>query len=637
MAKFSTLPKVDLPAGGTPAEVNQYYALDATQSCTEIQTIINNVGITPTDSDTSQVSKSVSRYAMANMFIESAGSSHSGAADLYIAIRPVAAVTTSMKIPTTFIEGSFFFKASAANQSNNVQFQLNTNSAVVFKKLNMNGQLIDLDVGDIVADDIISVHLDLANNIAILKRTLSSDEVEGLVGKFNIKETLDFTASAPVASTIGYKYINTTTGVISDGYVGAGTDTAVTENKIYQLYDDGTPYRWYEIDAEDGMLAFDEDTDSLKLYNGSAWNTIGGATIEVDDLQINNKFNTQITSQAISSGAIAYTGYATSITGEGAAADTLTDITGGIAGDRLTIYCGTGYTITIAHNESKINLTANQDIYMRNGDILDLICIGSNIWLEIADSLLDNANIRDKYYIYGFVSSSGSDTDEEIDVTAGKAICEDGMTIIEAGATTDLNLPTEFGGALTGDTTYHVYRYQRATDQAWHVEDSLTPTIGDIRNALAYRRIASFKTDASGDLYDFEGEVLPSGGIEINYVSDILDLNASNPAVAGSINLTLSAPSGLPLRAKVLGSIAAGSGTGDSLGVNFSSVGLSVATRGAGFEDLNSRGDAERYPNMQKYIKLNTSSQIVYEVTSSTINNTLKFYTKGYQDYRNYF
>lgn len=118
----------------------------------------------------------------------------------------------------------------------------------------------------------------------------------------------------------------------------------------------------------------------------------------------------------------------------------------------------------------------------------------------------------DKYFIYGFVPSSGSDPDEEINITAGKARCEDGFTIVETAGVNDLNLATELGGALSADTTYNVYRYQRAADQAWHVEDSLSPTIGDMSSALAYRLIASYNTDGSGDLINHIGS---GKGIEI--------------------------------------------------------------------------------------------------------------------------
>jgi len=114
--------------------------------------------------------------------------------------------------------------------------------------------------------------------------------------------------------------------------------------------------------------------------------------------------------------------------------------------------------------------------------------------------------LLDKYWIYGFVPTSGTDPDEDVDVSVGKALCEDGSTIVELTSTAGLSYPTLNGGALSNSTTYHLFRYLKDNaTYGWHLDTSLTPTISDIESALAYRKIISLKTDASGDLREFIG------------------------------------------------------------------------------------------------------------------------------------
>jgi hypothetical protein len=186
--------------------------------------------------------------------------------------------------------------------------------------------------------------------------------------------------------------------------------------------------------------------------------------------------------------------------------------------------------------------------YLYRIDGTDAVCLNPGIpYLNLlnttkATTATQGIALLDKYWIYGFIPTSGTDTDEEIDITAGKAICEDGSTIVETTAVTDLNLATELGGALGNDTTYHVYRYQRAADQAWHIDTSLTPTIGDLASALAYRLIISYKTDGSGDLIAHTGHNRGDKGVLIKYNTRIQDVSTTTSSY---VTKTFTVPNGI--------------------------------------------------------------------------------------------
>ena len=150
-----------------------------------------------------------------------------------------------------------------------------------------------------------------------------------------------------------------------------------------------------------------------------------------------------------------------------------------------------------------------------------------------------------KHWMWGFIPKSGATPDEQVTITGGKAICKDGSTIVELTATaTNLSLPALNGGPLANNTTYHLVRYKKNDNtMQWDLDASLTPTIGDIKSVLAYRRILSLKTDSSGDITEFTGEDKGSGTIKIiyreNFIETITSVALSNIAIStpGGINV----------------------------------------------------------------------------------------------------
>jgi len=158
-------------------------------------------------------------------------------------------------------------------------------------------------------------------------------------------------------------------------------------------------------------------------------------------------------------------------------------------------------------------------VYDSSGSLVDEID-----WEYLISGAVETKGLTryNKYWKWGFIPQSGSTSDEQVTITAGKALCQDGSTVVELTSTkTDLDYPTLLGSALASSTTYHLFRYKKDNDtMQWHLSTSLTPTISDIKSALAYRRVLSLKTDIDGDLLAFVGFALQGGAIRIEYSAE---------------------------------------------------------------------------------------------------------------------
>jgi hypothetical protein len=89
----------------------------------------------------------------------------------------------------------------------------------------------------------------------------SVDWQESILGQLN------FVTSEPAAPAEGARYLSTTTGA------GSVTGQAFAAKSIYQ-WNAGENW-WLTVAPNIGQLVYDEGTDALLGYNGSAWATIG--------------------------------------------------------------------------------------------------------------------------------------------------------------------------------------------------------------------------------------------------------------------------------------------------------------------------------------------------------------------------
>jgi len=174
-------------------------------------------------------------------------------------------------------------------------------------------------------------------------------------------------------------------------------------------------------------------------------------------------------------------------------------------------------------------------------------------WIAYFDSISSGF---DPDFITGYVFESNTGTpDTQVDQTEdGDAICDDGTTLVPLSSESGINIETLFGGALGADTTYHLFSYMKDDDTVQrYVSTSLTPTIADIKSALAYRRVLSLITDSSGDIQVFHGYYL-NRGLEIEYYNagvGIQDMADTSPLATSLTNISLSVPVGLKLLARI--------------------------------------------------------------------------------------
>lgn len=157
-----------------------------------------------------------------------------------------------------------------------------------------------------------------------------------------------------------------------------------------------------------------------------------------------------------------------------------------------------------------------------------------------------------KYFKYGFIAGSNSgNPDEDIDITQGRAICEDSKSFVFLqDDVTALDMPALNGAALAADTSYYLFRYLKSDNSSqWYLSTSLAPTISNIKTANAYRMIVSFLTDSSSDIIPFHG--VDEGGGTVRYwrerTNDIfVDYDYFNNDVAlGETTVGLPAPANI--------------------------------------------------------------------------------------------
>lgn len=253
-----------------------------------------------------------------------------------------------------------------------------------------------------------------------------------------------------------------------------------------------------------------------------------------------------------------------------------------------------------------------------------------------SDEKLFSLKLFIKYHIWGFIPSSGSTPDEEVSITKGEAICEDGSTIVKLTSNeVDLDLPTLKGSSLSNNTTYHLFRFKKDDDTyQWWLDTSLTPTITDIKSALAYRRIYSAKTDNSGDLPDVFGNLMSGGGIRYTCKDPISVENASSSSTTQT-TILLQTPLGLKINVEVMYAII-NSDPPLQLGRIYSldSNDLVVSALNANLYPANA-GTTASDGSIIKKIRSNLTSQIARrELTNSGIINTT---IHNYEDLRNYY
>ena len=248
--------------------------------------------------------------------------------------------------------------------------------------------------------------------------------------------------------------------------------------------------------------------------------------------------------------------------------------------------------------------------------------------------LIEAINLKTgKYFIDGFVPSSGATPDEQVNITKGIAICEDGLTMVKlVSDEADIDFPTLNGGALANSTTYHLFRFLKDDDTyQWWLDTSLTPTITNIKSALAYRRIDSYKTDSSGDLPQFFSIDSRGGLIKRYYIW--INEYSSAPTTTQTLTTCL-IPLGLKLLVKFGVNVVA-TGTIQAQYRLYSPDVQDVAVTSSNSTFANGNAAQASDNGSQVEVLSNISGQIAHRANSAT--GTLRINNVGYTDFRNYY
>lgn len=270
------------------------------------------------------------------------------------------------------------------------------------------------------------------------------------------------------------------------------------------------------------------------------------------------------------------------------------------------------------------NTTANE---------LRVYDLGNTTWIAINVTAVD-------YFagqISGLVPSNAADADHDITISVGK--CRDSANTKTLELTSPITKQIDaawvagdaaggmFSGSVAADTTYHLFIIEKDSDGTIDAGFDTSVTAANIpAGYTAYRRIASFITDASSNLIAFNAVEADGGGYFLEYMVRIIDLATASPSTTG-VSLTLSVPADVQFFAQVACRLVNGSVAIVTIGQDVSGVAPSGNN-----SDLVVQIDAIDC-SIVKQITTNTNSQIEYRSSNGSVS-AFNLMTIGYTDFR---
>ena len=238
--------------------------------------------------------------------------------------------------------------------------------------------------------------------------------------------------------------------------------------------------------------------------------------------------------------------------------------------------------------------------------------------------------------------SNGTDTDHDIDFTAGNFQFDDGTgQAVATALTKQIDASWVAGdnaggldtGTVAADTTYYcfaIYNPATQTSDFLFSTSSSSPTMPS--GYTKKKRIASLLTDGSSNIRNGSYTFSPDGSYDFFYTQSINDVSLSNPSTGvNSYDITV------PLVDKIgvygLGSANTGTTGSDVLTVNFGSPDEDLGVNAGGDQaDLTSVGDANRKAKNNRYFTTSTA-QIKVNIISSASARNFQFKVYGFKDY----
>jgi hypothetical protein len=252
------------------------------------------------------------------------------------------------------------------------------------------------------------------------------------------------------------------------------------------------------------------------------------------------------------------------------------------------------------------------------------------------DALKSTMAVSSKGHLFGGTMSNGTDTTNDIDVTAGECIDSTGAARITWSALTkqldaSFSAGTGAGGRDTGaiaNNTWHVFAIKKDSDGTGDILFSLSATAPTMPSGYTYfRRIGSIRR-VSAAITGFVQD-----GDYFRRKASIIDVDTTNPGTS-AVTSALSVPGGINVTA-IVNVYAIDSTPGGFLGLVSDLAADDEAPTSAGAPLANFIGSAGGGAGAtQIYVRTDTSQQIRYRLSSSTANTLIKIVTVGWIDRR---
>ena len=221
--------------------------------------------------------------------------------------------------------------------------------------------------------------------------------------------------------------------------------------------------------------------------------------------------------------------------------------------------------LTLAYNATSLILPGNANITTVAGDVGTFISLGSGNWVCV-DYLRDDGKAIvsttvdfARGFLSGLEMSNGTDSDHDIDFTAGECRgADDDEDITLAAFTKQIDATWAAGSAAGGlsssltapvnTTWYHVHAIVVGGSADIGFDTSITAAnlIAD-HSATAYRRIGSVLTDGSANIIAF----IQHGDL-FDWDVPVADVNANDPG-ATVVTVAFTVPTGLQIQARIYG------------------------------------------------------------------------------------
>lgn len=245
--------------------------------------------------------------------------------------------------------------------------------------------------------------------------------------------------------------------------------------------------------------------------------------------------------------------------------------------------------------------------------------------------------------IWGLTLSNDTDTDHDINVTAGAAASDASsptLMTLSSEITKRIDATWSVGddaggldtGSVANSTTYHVYLIERSDTGVVDVlfsTSASSPTMPS--NYDRKRRIGSVVTDGSANIRGFS-----QNGDKFEWNASVPDVVAANPGTS-AVTRTLTVPTGIVVDA-ILEIHLANAGIAVAAAALVTALTVTdvvVAENGpADIEAIFSGTGGQRAASTNKIVKTNTSAQVRSRLSQSDVNVGFRLRTNGWIDRR---